>query len=147
MKKRITSVVLALLLCMSLCIPAFAVDTTPEVRGDVQVESATMPSVQPQTVTTLRTLNVDFVSGYTVKVTPTKGTNLKFVGRALESNVTLEVYKNGGWWPSKTVTLNKSDDAKSYDLITNCNGEPYELIFSAGGSATIIGYVCQTEYT
>ena len=120
--KRTMSFILAILLCMTLYVPAFAED-----------------------VSILKNLNVSFLEKYSVKVTPAKGTNLKFVGNARDNIVTLKVYKNGGWWASTTITLPEDGAAKTYDLITNCNGEEYELVFSTGGIGTVIGYICQTE--
>ena len=146
MKKRITSLVLALLLCMSLAVPVFAVEAVPKVQGKAKVVAMPVPDARPMDVKTLRELNANFVESYTVKVTPAKGTNLKFIGTAHFNDVTLKVYKNGGWWASTTITLNQDATVATYNLITNCNGEEYTLIFTTIGTATVLGGLYQTDY-
>ena len=145
MKRRITSLALVLLLCMSLAVPAFAVESAPEVQGEVHAAAMPIPDARPNEVKTLKEMNVDFIDSHTVKVTPAKGTNLKFIGTVHDSDVTLKVYKNGGWWASTTITLKEDAAVATYNLITNCNGEEYTLIFTAQG-ATILGGLYQTDY-
>ena len=145
MKKRIMSLVLALLLCMSLAVPAFAVEEDFEVQGEANAKALPAPDARPMDVKTLRELNVNFLESYTVKVTPAKGTNLKFIGTVHDDDVTLKVYKNGGWWASTTITLQQDAPVATYNLINGCNGEEYTLIFTAGG-ATVLGGIYQTDY-
>lgn len=145
MKRRITSLALVLLLCMSLAVPAFAVESAPEVQGEVHAAAMPIPDARPMDVKTLRELNEDFVDGFSVKVTPAKGTNLKFIGTVHDSDVKLEVYKNGGWWPSTTITLKQDAAVATYSLINNCNGEEYTLVFTAQ-VGTVLGGLYQTDY-
>ncbi len=145
MKKRIMSLVLALLLCMSLSVPVFAMEAGPEVQVEANAKALPAPDARPMDVKTLRELNVNFFDGYSVKVTPAKGTNLKFIGTAHLNDVKLEVYKNGGWWPSTTITLKKDAAVATYNLITGCNGEEYTLIFTAA-VGTVLGGIYQTDY-
>lgn len=145
MKKRITSLVLALLLCMSFAVPVFAAEVGSEAQEEVHAAAMPAPDARPMEVKTLKELNVNFAGSHTVKVTPAKGTNLKFIGTAHDNDVTLKVYKNGGWWASTTVTLKEDAAVATYNLITNCNGEEYTLIFTSP-VATVLGGIYQTDY-
>ena len=62
--------------------------------------------------------------------TPPKGTTLKVVcacSSLYPGGVTIEVTKNGGWWPSTKIEVPNDSTTRIYTLIENCNGEEYSI--------------------
>lgn len=86
-----------------------------------------------------------FIDSYSVRVNPAKGTNLKIIISCTDV-CKIEVTKNGGWWPLKTVTYAAGSGTKTIDLINNCNGEPYTIKFTNNTGVTIVARIVQTEY-
>lgn len=149
-KKSFISILMALALVMSPYMQASATevstDTTTIVSADLEI--------QPRDVFTLKEIHGLAIypnSPEEFTVTPKKGSNLKFVGYTYGEScgVKIEVTKNGGWWPSKTVTVYSGASQSIYDLINNCNGEPYTIKLTFTGSyhpAELWGSFMQSDY-
>lgn len=139
-------------LCLSLClslsifsVPAYARESVPEETISTVITDG-IESVMPRTVTSLWSTNGTwFIDSYSVRVTPAKGNNLKIIINATDV-CKIEVTKNGGWWPSKTVTYQAGSGTQTIDLINNCNGEPYTIKFTNNTGVKIVANVVQTEY-
>lgn len=146
--KRFFALCLSLCLSLSLCsVPTYACETTPtEETETVVLEVGDSDVAVPQEVSTLwSTDGTWFIDSYSVRVTPAKGTNLKIIINATDV-CKIEVTKNGGWWPSKTVTYAAGSGTQTIDLINNCNGEPYTIKFTNNTGVTIVARVVSTEY-
>ncbi len=147
--KKFLALCLALCLSLNVCsVPTHAceVSATEEAK-DVTIEATeSTDEIMPRDVTVLWSTNGTwFIDSYSVKVTPAKGTNLKIVIGATDV-CKIEVTKNGGWWPSKTVTYQGTGSTQTIDLINNCNGEPYTVKFTNNTGVTIVVRLVQTEY-
>lgn len=149
-KKFFISILMALALIMSPCTQSIAAETSADSTTVVSADS----EIQPRAVITLLELNgLDVYSGHTETyvVTPKKGSNLKFIGvvQGTQSGIIIKVTKNGGWWASKTLQVNAGTDAATYDLINNCNGEPYTITITFTGSFSpvrVYGSFVQSDY-
>lgn len=158
MKKRITSLALTLLMILGISTTSFATEVSSHSTNEDAVAMATMPNdtVMPLNVTTLKECTGLVTQDGEVKfqVTPAKGTNLKLVGGCTSSYqgapmsaIKVTVTKNGGWWPSKTLNL-AAGESGTYNLITNCNGEPYTIKVATEGVASYVVFnIVSTEYT
>lgn len=150
MKKRFISMIMALAMVMSPYVQASAAEVSADSSTEVSVDAG----IEPQDVNYLRELRgMQIYNGHpeTIEVTPASGTNLKFVGHVdgTQSGVKMEVTKNGGWWPSKTVTVYAGANQGVYDLINNCNGEKYTIKMTFTGSfspVAVWGYFTQSDY-
>lgn len=140
-------------LCLSLClslsifsIPSHAYEGT----GKTEATAITLENsdeIMPRELTVLwSTEGTWFIDSYSIKVTPAKGTNLKIIINATDV-CKIEVTKNGGWWPSNTVTYQAVSESQTIDLINNCNGKPYTIKFTNNTGVKIVCFVVQTEYT
>ena len=139
---------LVLSLCLSLSIlsvPVFACEIPAN-------EKTTATSLCQDNKITPRDVNVLwstdgtwFIDSYPVRVTPTKGTNLKIIIRATDV-CKIEVIKSGSLIPSKTITYQAGSGTKTIDLVNNCNGNSYIIRFTNNSGVTIIARVVQTEY-
>lgn len=162
MFKRISSLVLALLMVLTVSATAFAAEApeapeTPEVETIVIRINADGTVVAPQDVSNLYSFQgkVPMDVGRYFKVTPAKGTNLKIIagcvssyGGVSMSPLKVTVTKNGGWWPSKTLTIPADGSTNTYTLIENCNGEPYTINMTTTGDCSyVVLQVVSTEYT
>ncbi len=85
-----------------------------------------------------------FITSYKVRVQPQKGMKLMLSFGATDT-VKISATKNGGWWPSKSVTYQKGSGTQTYDLIDNCNGEPYTLEFKNGTGCTMAAIAFETD--
>lgn len=150
--KRTFAMLLAVMMCFATSATAFAAEPTATDKSVAQtVETKatddlnTDVEITPRDVETLYTLNgLVFQGPVSIKVYPTKGRNLKLILNNQGEPVKVSVTKNGGWWPSKSFTINTVGTA-TYDLINNCNGEPYTITFNSNGGL-IYGSVVQTQY-
>ena len=132
---RFLAMLLAIVMCFSMSSVAFAAETMVEGTGQENImedEAAVQPRSQ---------ILVDY-GGNSLRGTnneypcPPKGAKLRLViNNAIRPNDTsaikVEVTKNGGWWPSKTITIPKAQGAANYTLIESCNGETYTVKFTA----------------
>ena len=150
--KRTFAMLLAVMMCFATSATAFAAEPTATDKAVTQTaetkatdDSSTNLGIMPRDVETLYTLNgLTFQGPVSIKVYPTKGRNLKLILNNQGQPVKVSVTKNGGWWPSKSFTVNTVGSA-TYDLINNCNGEPYTITFESNGGL-IYGSVVQTQY-
>ena len=143
---RLGAMLMAVAMCLSLSVPAFAAESpsTEEVSvisSDAQVYSAGNVQVDHQK---------DPVRGSEVKrITPSKGQVLRLrIDNSINpdgSAVTVKVTKNGGWWPSKTITVPRGQGSTDYILISNCNGEVYTVEFEAD-PGYFVGILYVTTY-
>lgn len=158
MKKRITSLVLTLLMIQGISTTSFATEISFHSANEEVAAMATMPNatVMPLNVTTLKECT-GFVTqdgAVEFQVTPAKGTNLKLVGGCTSSyqgapmsSIKVAVTKKGGWWPSKTLNI-AAGESGTYNLITNCNGEPYTIkVTTEGVSSYVVFNIVSTEYS
>lgn len=111
------------------------------ISSDAQVYSAGNVQVDHQK---------DPVRGSEVKrITPSKGQVLRLrIDNSINpdgSAVTVKVTKNGGWWPSKTITVPRGQGSTDYILISNCNGEVYTVEFEAD-PGYFVGILYVTTY-
>lgn len=146
--KKFFALCLSLCLSLSMCsVPSYACKVVSAEEAEVVTSAAVgLEVVEPRDVSVLwSTDGTWFIDSYTVKVTPAKGTNLKIVFAATDT-CKIEVTKNGGWWPSKTVTYQAGSGSQTIDLINNCNGEPYTIKFTNNTGVTIVAHVVSTEY-
>lgn len=146
---RFLSMLMAVAICLSLSVTAFAAEAIPDEESTPVVVTDETGSPVPLAGAGNNQL-VDFggrpLRGtYHYYICPPKGATLKFVvNNAISSDtssVKVETTKNGGWWPSNTTTIPKSQAAKTYTLISNCNGETYTVKFTADN-----GYFAGTLY-
>lgn len=123
---------MAIAMCFSLSISAFAAEipSTEEVSAtysDAQVYSSGQVTVNHKDNPVRGTA--------TYRICPAKGAVLKLqINNNVNldtSAVTVKVTKNGGWWPSKTITVPRGQGTTMYTLIENCNGEVYTVEFVA----------------
>lgn len=114
---------------------------------------STDTEIQPRDVVNLTTFNgleVQKDHPVTITVTPKAHSNLKFVGNVHPYGgiCKIEVTKNGGWWPSKTILVKPGDERHIYDLINDGNGESYTVKISQYGDITptsLFGYLTQSD--
>lgn len=152
LKHTFAMLLVAMLCMMGVSTTAFAAEPTitdESVSQTVEVkatdDSGAGVGITPRDVETLYTLNgLTFQGPVSIKVYPTKGRNLKLIMNNQGQPVKVSVTKNGGWWPSKSFTVNTVGTA-TYDLINKCNGEPYTITFDSNGGL-IYGSVVQTQY-
>lgn len=134
--------------CLSFCMLSATVQASDDVtllNSHFSVVENSI-GVAPRAVTYLKQIYSQwFIDYYSVQVTPAKGTNLKIIINATD-NCKIEVTKNGGWWPSKTVTYEYGSGTQTIDLINNCNGEPYTIKFTNNTGVTFTAFIVQTEY-
>ena len=83
------------------------------------------------------------------RITPSKGQVLKLqINNSINpdtSAITVKVTKNGGWWPSATITVPRGQGTTEYTLISNCNGEVYTVEFEAD-PGYFVGVLYVTTY-
>lgn len=132
LKKKFLAIAMAIAICFSLSISAFAaeVPTTEDVSTPTAV--ATIQSNAQILINHV----VDPVRGTAVyRICPDKGEVLKLrIDNSVNpdsSAIKVKVTKNGGWWPSKTITVPRGQASTLYTLISNCNGEVYTVEFEA----------------
>lgn len=160
MKKRIVAMFMAIAMVMVMIPSAFAVETESEGDSNTAIAVAedistldtdndtSESGISPQDVTNLRYISVELVNGASKEytVTPAYGKNLRITVAVDKNPISIKVTKNGGWWPSKSGTLEVG--THTYNLIENCNGQPYTLKFEANnGDAYLVATVLATDYT
>lgn len=143
---RLGAMLMAVAMCLILSVPAFAAESpsTEEVSvisSDAQVYSAGNVPVDHQK---------DPVRGSAVyRITPSKGQVLRLqINNSINpdtSAITVKVTKNGGWWPSTTITVPRGQGTTDYILISNCNGEVYTVEFEAD-PGYFVGILYVTTY-
>ena len=143
---RLWTIFMAVAMCLSLSVPAFAAESpsTEEVSvisSDAQVYSAGNVPVNHRD---------NPVRGSAVyRITPSKGQVLKLqINNSINpdtSAITVKVTKNGGWWPSATITVPRGQGTTEYTLISNCNGEVYTVEFEAD-PGYFVGVLYVTTY-
>lgn len=140
---------LCLCFCLSLSVisfPTYACEVVAAEDTSVTMSVVDDNEIMPRVVTELwKTDGVYLVDSMSVRVTPQKGCNLKLVINASDV-CKIEVTKNGGWWPSNTVTYQAGSGTVNIDLINNCNGEPYTVKFTNNSGVFIVARLVQTEY-
>lgn len=143
---RLGAMLMAVAMCLSLSVSAFAAEipNTEEVSvisSDAQVYSAGNVPVNHRD---------NPVRGSAVyRITPSKGQVLKLqINNSINpdtSAITVKVTKNGGWWPSATITVPRGQGTTEYTLIGNCNGEVYTVEFEAD-PGYFVGVLYVTTY-
>lgn len=151
------SAILALVMLMAISIPAFA---TEEMLGETKVFQTSINDeyngIVPYDAGILgeiNCINEGFSNSRSWSVTPSKGhklwmrinNNYQFSGP-----LQIEVTKNGGWWPSKTIQVPVGAANAQYELISNCNGEQYTIKvtnLTADTMARFYMVLYQTQYT
>lgn len=128
---RFWAMLMTIVMCFSLSISAFAADIPSTDKVPADYSSAQVYSGQ---VTVDHSKNPVRGSA-TYRICPAKGATLKLqINNNVNldtSAITVKVTKNGGWWPSKTITVPRGQETTLYTLIDNCNGEVYTVEFVA----------------
>lgn len=158
--KRITAVLLALVLCFSLTATAFAAEmslnnaengnhgvTFCEINsetGEVLGENGSIMPREMQYLTGMEDFTFDMDQSRSFTVTPNKGWNLKIIISLPTNGVTVTVKKQGSLFNTTKLTI-PTGGATHYDLVNNCNGGAYVVTVSGTGARVIMQLV-QTQY-
>lgn len=143
---RLWTMLMAVAMCLSLSVPAFASEIPSTEKVSVISSDA---QVYSDKNVTINHRDVPVRGSATERITPSQGQVLKLqINNNVNpdtSEITVKVTKNGGWWPSKTITVPRGQGTTVYTLIDNCNGEVYTVEFEAD-PGYFVGVLYATTY-